>query len=143
MAAVSALRDAPRRTSKSPSGRQRREAAGYATPASIPRTSKSIIDGYRRFRGVGYLTTTAALMGTWADAEVAELAAAARLLRSIVAGGKAQAANLQPAMARIRALDRKLASLGDAVAATLGEASRQTGDLLMLINLTRWVSRWC
>jgi hypothetical protein len=50
--------------------------------------AESIIDGYRRFRGIGYMATTASLWDL-ADAEVAELAGAGQALRSIVAGGKA------------------------------------------------------
>src|SRR5439155_18828826 len=91
------------------------------------------------FRSVGYMVTTTALWD-WADAEVAELAAASQALRSVIVGGKTQAARLQPAIARVQALDRKLAALGDAATATLDEASRQTGDLLMLINLTAGIA---
>jgi len=134
MTAVSALRDARTEFAKArPDVDVARERLRDARIHSDD--AESIIDGYRRFRGIGYMATTAALWDL-ADAEVAELAAAGEALRSIVAGGKTQVSGLQPAMARVRALDRKLASLGDAASATLGEASRQTGDLLMLINLT-------
>jgi diguanylate cyclase (GGDEF)-like protein/PAS domain S-box-containing protein len=138
MAAVSALRDARAELAKPQpdigvAEQRLREARIHSGDV------ESIIDGYRRFRSVGFMTTTAALWDV-ADTEVAELAAASQALRSIVAGGKTQAANLQHAMTRVQALERKLASVGDAVTATLSEASRQTGDLLMLINVAAGIA---
>ena len=98
-----------------------------------PDDIENMVDLYRRFRGVGFMVTTLALWDQ-VDAQIVELVAAGQALHAAISGGKANADDLQPLLARIRALDRHLDSLDEAMAATLGEASRQTGALLTLIN---------
>ena len=93
----------------------------------------SMIDLYRRFRGVGFMATTLALWDQ-ADAQIVDFAATGQALQATISGGKVDADDLQPLLARVRTLDRHLGTLDEAVAATLGEASRQTGALLTLIN---------
>ena len=132
MAAISGLRDARIELEKS---RPNLDVArrGLRDARNHPDDIESMIDLYRRFRGVGFMATTIALWDQ-ADAHMAELAAVGRELHSTISGGIPQSAYLQPLLARVRALDRQMVPLEEAVVSTLGEASRQTGALLTLIN---------
>ena len=132
MAAISGLRNA-RVELERPQPDLDAARQGLRTARNHPDDIESMIDLYRRFRGVGFMATTIALWDQ-SDKQIAELAATGQALHSTLLGGKAQSANMPPLLARVRALDRQLTPLQDAVASTLGEASRQTGALLALVN---------
>ena len=138
MAAIFALRDARVELEKArpDTGIAQRRLRDARIPAD---DVQSMVDLYRHYRGVGFMPTGVALWGQ-SDAQVAELATLGQALHSMISGGKAPAANLQPTLVRIRALDRKLAALGEAATATLQEASRQTGTLLTLINFAAGIA---
>jgi PAS domain S-box-containing protein len=86
------------------------------------------------FRGVGFMATTATLWDE-ADAQVVELAAVGDTLRGMAPAAKGSSPGLQPALARIRTLERKVTAVNDAIAAALSEGLRQTPSLLMAINV--------
>jgi PAS domain-containing protein len=94
----------------------------------------ALVDLYRRFRGVGFMTTTATLWDE-ADAQARELAAIGESLQSSAPAAKGAEVSLQPTLARIRALERTVAAVNDATAAMMSEGLRQTSALLMLINV--------
>ena len=134
MATIAALRDARVELEKSRPdvgvAKQRLQDARFHS-----NDVESMVEWYRPLRSAAFMTTT---VGLWdqADKEVAELVATGEALHLLATAGKSPAASLQPTMSRIRVLDGKLKSLGEALAVTLGEASRRTGSLLTLINLS-------
>jgi diguanylate cyclase (GGDEF)-like protein/PAS domain S-box-containing protein len=133
IAAVNALRDA--RIALEQSRPEVALAKQRLRDAGTPRDdADALVDLYRRFRGVGFMTTTATLWDE-ADAQAGELAAIGETLQATAPAAKGAGTSLQPAFARMRALERKVATVNDAIAATMREGSRQTSALLMLINI--------
>jgi diguanylate cyclase (GGDEF)-like protein/PAS domain S-box-containing protein len=133
IAAVNALRDA--RIALEQSRPEVALAKQRLRDAGTPRDdADALVDLYRRFRGVGFMTTTATLWDE-ADAQAGELAAIGETLQATAPAAKGAGTSLQPAFARMRALERKVAAVNDAIAATMREGSRQTSALLMLINI--------
>jgi len=107
---------------------------GLRDARNDPDDIEGMIDLFRRFRNVGFMATAISIWAQ-ADAQIAELDAAARELHSTIVAGRPRASDLPALSNRVRAIDRQLTPLEEAFSATLMEASRQTGALLALTNL--------
>jgi len=136
VAAVNSFRDA--RTALDPTrpdialAKEKLRAFG-----TTPDDAEALVDLYRRFRGVGFLTTISALWDD-ADVQVGEATAIGDALQATVPAAKGSGASVTPppTLSRIRALERKVVELNTAIAVTMSEGSRQSSALLMLINVT-------
>ncbi len=110
-----------------------RARAGLREGRNHPDDIASMIDLFRRFRNVGFMSHAIELW-VQADAAVAELDVAARDLQRSIVAGVVDPADLQPYLTRIRTLDRELTTLTRAFAATFDEASRRIEVILTAIN---------
>jgi diguanylate cyclase (GGDEF)-like protein/PAS domain S-box-containing protein len=111
-----------------------RAREGLQEGRNHPDDVASMIDLFRRFRAVGFMSHAVDLW-VQADAQVAELDAAARELQKAIAAGVRDPGELTPLLTRIRAIDRDLTGLTRAFAATFDEASRRVEVILTLINV--------
>lgn len=107
---------------------------GFRAGRNHPDDASGMIDLFRRFRNVGFMTKSIAI---WAEADthIAHLDAIARELHSAVKAAKTNSAEVQALLSRIHAIDQQLTPLEENLTATLSEASRQMAMMLMLANL--------
>ena len=138
IAAVNALRDA-RTALDRPRAEVARAEQRLRDAGTTPDDAKPLVDLYRRFRGVAFITTTTRLWDE-ADAYAKELSALGETLQNAMPAAKGASATLQPTLGRIRVLERKVTAVNEAVAATTSEGLRQTSALLMVINVAAGVA---
>ncbi|MEO8630867.1 MAG: EAL domain-containing protein, partial [Betaproteobacteria bacterium] len=101
---------------------------GRTHPDDIP----GVIKLYRRFRDVSYIDK---VIRIWAegDVHISELVQVAEVLHSRTLAGDTDSVTLRPLIKRIHVINDQLTPLEDAFSFTLGEATRRTELILMLV----------
>jgi diguanylate cyclase (GGDEF)-like protein/PAS domain S-box-containing protein len=99
-------------------------------PEDIPR----MIMLFRRFRHIDFM---AEVIDLWTEGDrlVGEVTAAAEELNALIWSGKADPGNLNAFRERLLKIDTELTPLTDRFTRTLGDASRKTKFILLLVNL--------
>jgi diguanylate cyclase (GGDEF)-like protein/PAS domain S-box-containing protein len=99
-------------------------------PEDIPR----MIMLYRRFRHIDFM---AKVIDLWTEGDrlIGDLTVAAEELNAAIWSGKADPASLNAFRERLVRIDTELTPLTDQFTRTLGEATRKTKFLLLLVNL--------
>ncbi|MEX0960987.1 MAG: EAL domain-containing protein [Burkholderiales bacterium] len=107
---------------------------GFIEGRNHPDDVPGLIMLFRRFRGVDYMADVIDLW-TEGDRLIGELTQAAEELNVLIVAGGADPAVLRTFRDRLLNIDTRLTRLTDQFTRTLGEASRKTRDLLLMVNL--------
>jgi diguanylate cyclase (GGDEF)-like protein/PAS domain S-box-containing protein len=99
-------------------------------PEDIPR----MIMLFRRFRNIDFMAEVIALW-TEGDRLIGEVTVAAEELNALIWSGKADPGKLNEFRERLLKVDTELTPLTDRFTRTLGDASRKTKFILLLVNL--------
>ncbi|MEO8157131.1 MAG: EAL domain-containing protein [Betaproteobacteria bacterium] len=107
---------------------------GFIEGRNHPEDIPGLIMLYRRFRHIDFM---AAVIDLWTEGDryIAELNAAAEDLHATISAGRDTPAALHAFRDRILEIDTRLSPLTDQFTRTLGEATRKTKTLLLIVNL--------
>jgi diguanylate cyclase (GGDEF)-like protein/PAS domain S-box-containing protein len=107
---------------------------GFIEGRNHPDDVPGLIMLFRRFRHIDFM---AAVIDLWTDGDrhMAELSVVGEDLHALIASGRATPESVSAIREQLLDIDTRLTPLTDAFSRTLGEATRKTQALLLIVNL--------